>query len=105
MRFELGVNKHSRPIRLAFFALRSLWKDLYTICGSIYMKINSLPAWGAVGAGEIEVSAATLYTKKSSAHKRCFIRHYMKMTPKFSEDSRFPSEIQSYKNTSNMFRF
>ncbi len=41
------------------------------------MQINSLPAGGAVGAGEIEVSPVTLYTKQSSAHKRCFIRHYI----------------------------
>ncbi len=41
------------------------------------MQINSLPAGGAVGAGEIEVSPVTLYTKQSSAHKHCFIRHYM----------------------------
>ncbi len=38
------------------------------------------------GAGELEVSPVTLYTKQSSAHKRCFIRHYMqdemKMTSK-----------------------
>ncbi len=39
------------------------------------MQINSLPAGGAVG--ESEVSRVTLYTKQSSAHKRCFIRHYM----------------------------
>ncbi len=50
------------------------------------MQMNSLPAGGAVGAGELEVSPVTLYTKQSSAHKRCFIRHYMedemKMTSK-----------------------
>ncbi len=48
------------------------------------MQINSVSAGGAVGAAEIEVSPVTLYTKQSSAHKRCFIRHYiqdeMKMT-------------------------
>ncbi len=49
---------------------------LYTICG-IYMQSNSLPAGGAVGAGEIEVSPATLYTKQSSSHKCSFIRHYI----------------------------
>ncbi len=43
----------------------------YIICGSIYMQINSLPAGGAVGAVEIEVSPVTLYTK------HCFIKHYM----------------------------
>ncbi len=67
----------------------------------LYMLINYLPAGGAVGVGEIEVSPVT--------HKCCFIRHYrqdeMKMTPTFSEDSRFPSEIQWYKNTSTGFRF
>ncbi len=41
------------------------------------MQINSLPAGGAVGAGEFEVSPVTLYTKQRSAHKHCFIRHYM----------------------------
>ncbi len=39
------------------------------------MQINSLPAGGAVGVGEIAVSPVMLYTKQSSAHKRCFIRH------------------------------
>ncbi len=39
------------------------------------MQIHSLPAGGAVG--ESEVSTVTLYTKQSSAHKRCFIRHYI----------------------------
>ncbi len=37
------------------------------------MQINSLPVVGR----EIEVSPVTLYTKHCSAHKRCFIRHYM----------------------------
>ncbi len=50
------------------------------------MQINSLPAGGAVGVVEIEVSPVTLYTKQSSSHKRCFIRPYMqdelKMTSK-----------------------
>ncbi len=41
------------------------------------MQMNYLSAGGAVGAGELEVSPVTLYTKQSSAHKRCFIRHYM----------------------------
>ncbi len=41
------------------------------------MQIHSLPAGGAVGVVESEVSPVTLYTKQSSAHKRCFIRHYM----------------------------
>ncbi len=50
------------------------------------MQLNYLPAGRAAGAGEIEVCPETLYTKQSSAHKRCFIRHYildeMKMTSK-----------------------
>ncbi len=41
------------------------------------MQIKYLPAGGAVVAGEIEVSPVTLYTKQSSDHKHCFIRHYM----------------------------
>ncbi len=41
------------------------------------MQIHSLPAGGAFGAVEIEVSPVTLYTKQSYAHKRCFIRYYM----------------------------
>ncbi len=41
------------------------------------MQINYLPAGGAVVVVESEVSPVTLYTKQSSAHKRCFIRHYM----------------------------
>ncbi len=62
------------------------------------MQINYLPAGGAAGVGELEVSPVTLYTKQGSAHKCCFIRYYkqgeMKMTSTFSEESRFPSEIQ-----------
>ncbi len=38
------------------------------------MQINSL---AAEGAGEIEVSLVTEYTKQHSSHKRFFIRHYM----------------------------
>ncbi len=41
------------------------------------MQIHNLTAGGAVVAGELEVSPVTLYTKQSSAHKRCFIRDYM----------------------------
>ncbi len=48
-----------------------------TECGGICMQMNHLPAGGAVGEGELEVSPVTLYTKQSSAHKHCFIRHYM----------------------------
>ncbi len=40
------------------------------------MKINYMPAGGAVRV-ESGVSMATLYTNQSSAHKCCFIRHYM----------------------------
>ncbi len=36
--------------------LYTIVPQTYTICGGIYMQINSLPAGGAVGAGEIEVS-------------------------------------------------
>ncbi len=52
-----------------------------TICGGIYMQMK-YPG-GTVKAGELEVSLATLYTKQSSGHKCCFIRHMqdeMKMT-------------------------
>ncbi len=45
-----------------------------TLFVAVYMSINYLPAGGAVG--ESEVSTVTLHTKQSSAHKRCFIRHY-----------------------------
>ncbi len=41
------------------------------------MQINSLPAGAAVGMVEIDISSVTLYTKQRSAHKCCFIRHYM----------------------------
>ncbi len=51
------------------------------------MQIIYPPAGGAVGAAEFEVSRVTLYTKQSTGHKHCFIRHYMqdemKMTSKF----------------------
>jgi len=36
------------------------------------MQMNYQPAGAADGAGKIEVSPVTLYTKQSSAHKRCF---------------------------------
>ncbi len=49
----------------------------YTICGGIYMQIHSQPAGGTVGVVESKVSPVTLYTEQSSAHKCCFIRHYM----------------------------
>ncbi len=47
--------------------------DLHYFCGGIYVKMNYLEALIA----ETEVSPVTLYTKQSSAHKCCFIRHYM----------------------------
>ncbi len=47
---------------------------------------------------EIEVSPVTLYTKQRSAHKRCFIRHYMqddmKMTSKICW-----RQLVSFRNT------
>ncbi len=56
--------------------------DSHSICGGLYMQIHSLPAGGDCR----EVSPVTLYTKQRSAHKCCFIRHYMqddmKMTSK-----------------------
>ncbi len=73
------------------------------------MQINSLPAGGAVGAGELGVSPVTLYTKQSYAHKRCFTRHHiqdeMKMTSIIFWKQSVPSEIQWYKNTPLGFRF
>ncbi len=62
------------------------------MCGRIYLQINYLPAGDAVVASE--VSMVTLYTKQSSAHKHCFIRHYMQDEIKMTENSLFPSEIQ-----------
>ncbi len=68
------------------YTIVQCFRQTYTICGGIYMQINSLSAGGAVGVGEIKVPPVTLYTKQRSAHKRCFIRHYMqdemKMTSK-----------------------
>ncbi len=64
------------------------------------MQINYLPA--AAGAGETEVSTVTLYTKQSSAHKYCLLDIICKMKLNIQyldKDSRFPSEIQWYKNT------
>ncbi len=50
--------------------------DLYYLW-RIYMQSNSLPAGSTVVVLEIKVSPVTLYTNQSSAHKLCFIRHYM----------------------------
>ncbi len=60
------------------------------------MQIYSLPAEAAVGAGELEVSPVTLYTKQSSAHKRCFIRHYMQDESKIQN---FLKTVVSFRNT------
>ncbi len=73
----------------------------YIICERIFMQINYLPAGGAVGAGESEVSTVTLYTQQSPAHKRCFIRHHIQDEIKMISKS----EIQWYKNTSAGFDF
>ncbi len=48
-----------------------------------YMEIN-LPAGGTVVVVESEVSPVTLYTNQSSAHKRCFFRHYMQVEKKMT---------------------
>ncbi len=77
------------------------------------MQMNYLPAGGAVGAGELEVSTVTLYTKQRSAHKRCFIRHYMQDEMKITSnifwknvDFLQKSEIlQWYKKNRMGFRF
>ncbi len=58
------------------------------------MQMYSLPAGGAVGVGEVEVSPVTLYTKQHFAHKHCFIRHYIQDETNIFEDCQFPSEIQ-----------
>ncbi len=42
---------------------------------------------------ESEVSPVMLYTKQSSSHKCCFLRHYMQDEMKMTENSWFPSEI------------
>ncbi len=70
----------------------------YTICGHVYVQINYLPAGGTVGAGEIEVSPVTLYTKQSSAHNCCFIRHYMQDDMKMTSTI-FWKQLVSIKNT------
>ncbi len=62
------------------------------------MQINSLPAGGADGAGEIEVSPVRLYTKQRSAHKRCFIRHYMQDEMKMTSII-FWRQSVSFRNT------
>ncbi len=62
------------------------------------MQMNSLPARGAVVVVEIEVSPVTLYTKQSSAHKRCFIRHYMQDEIKITSNI-FWKPLVSIRNT------
>ncbi len=62
------------------------------------MQIKYLPAGGAVVAGEIEVSPVTLYTKQSSDHKRCFIRHYMQDEMKMTSNI-FWKQLVSIRNT------
>ncbi len=73
------------------------------------MQINSLPAGGAVGAGELEVSPVTLYTMQNSAHKRCFIRHYMqdemKITSKIFETVGFLQKYSDIKTPALGFDF
>ncbi len=49
----------------------------YTICGGIYMQINSLPAGGAVGVGEIEVSPVTLYTRDGNSSLRLGLESHL----------------------------
>ncbi len=63
----------------------------YTICDGIFMQIHSLPV-------EIKVSPVTLYTKQSSAHKRCFIRHYMQGEMKMTSIISWRQSV-SFKNT------
>ncbi len=70
----------------------------YTICGRIYMQMNYLPAGGAVAAEELEVSPLTVDTKKSSTHKRCFIRHYMQDEMKMTSEI-FWKQLVSIRNT------
>ncbi len=53
---------------------------------------------GAVGAGELEVSPVTLYTKQSSAHKCCFIRDDMQDEMKMTSNI-FWRQTVSIRNT------
>ncbi len=62
------------------------------------MQIHYLTAGGAVVAGELEVSPVTLYTKQSSAHKRCFIRDYMQDEIKMTSNI-FWKQTISIRNT------
>ncbi len=63
---------------------------MYTICGGIYLEIN-------FQTGK-PVSPVTLYTKQSSAHKRCFIRHYMQDEIKMASNISWKQSV-SIKNT------
>ncbi len=96
--FALMDGAFAGPWPNAALFIHTIVPQSYTICGRIYVQINSLPAGGAVGAVESKLSPVTLYTKQSSAHKRCFIRHYMqdemKMTSKI-----FRKQLVSIRNT------
>ncbi len=51
--------------------------DLHYLLRHIYANEFSASRRRCWSGRESEVSLVTLYTKQSSAHKRCFIRHYM----------------------------
>ncbi len=89
---------------ITWIAVKLLYSWIYSYhspvfpTDTLFMQIQYLPAGGAVEVVEIEVSPVTLYTKQSSAHKHCFIRHYMqdkiKMTSKI-----FWWQSVSFRNT------
>ncbi len=62
------------------------------------MQINYLPAGGANGVAEIEVSPVMLYTKQQSSHKCFFIRHYMQDEMKMTSII-FCRQLVSFRNT------
>ncbi len=66
--------------------------------------MNSLPAGGTVGVGEIKVSPVTLYTKQGSDHKCCFIIHYMPDEMKMTSNM-FWRQSVSFRNTAPGFYF
>ncbi len=72
--------------------------DWRTVRRCFRRQINSLPEGGAVRAGELEVSPVMLYTKQSSCHKRCFIRHYMQDEMKITSKI-FWKQLVSIRNT------
>ncbi len=86
------MNCSENVIQLNLFIFYTIQSD--TICGGIYMQINSLPAGGAVVVVESEVSPVTLYTKQRSSHKRCFIRHYMQDEMKMTSNIFWKPQIQ-----------